>query len=198
MSDKSRFELWADKGLTLTDRLETAPAVKRDIDPAIMEQSIQRGDLLQEIRLKRYPSIEVSFDNLYAGTYRGTLDELEQKLFEIGYRNNATAYVEITDKLGPDDGSYSQQIVKESGEFPNLQISRPFGMIPLYNRVKLQNHITTFVDGDVVHILAHQETSAWLQPLRHLTVSEGDANIGIREFRQAWKDQFEEELPQPL
>jgi len=198
MTNKSRIELWTDKGLTITDRLKTKPAIERDIEPALLEQKLQRGDLLQKIRLRRYPSIEVDFNELYAGTYRGSLDELEQKLFQIGYRNNPSSYVEVTDKLGPDDSSYLRLIIKEDTEFPHLNIDRPLGMIPLYNRVKLQNHITTFVDGDVVHILAHQEASAWLQPLRHLTVSEGKAEIGIREFRQAWKDQFGEELPQPL
>jgi len=194
----NRLDLWADKGLTLTDRLKTKPAVNRDIEPAVLEQKLQRGDLLQKIRLRRYPSIEVDFDTLYAGTYRGSLDELEQKLFQIGYRNNATSYVEVTQRLGPDDGSYSRQIIKEDSKFPHLNIDRPLGMIPIYNRVKLQNHITTFVDGDVIHILAHREISAWLQPLRHLAISEGDAEIGIREFRQSWRDEFGESLPQPL
>lgn len=198
MADKSRLELWADKGFTLTDRIKSRPALKRDIEPAVLEEKLQRGDILQEIRLKRYPSIEVDFDTLYAGTFRGSLQELEQKLFNMGYRNNPTSYVEVTDRLGPDDGSYSQQIIKEDTEFPHLNIGRPVNMVPLYNRLKLQNHVTTFIDGDVVHILAHQETSAWLQPARHLTVSEGDAEIGIREFRQAWSDEFGESLPQPL
>lgn len=193
-----KLDLWLDKGFTLTDRLDTKPAVQRDIDQDILDEKLQRGDILQEIRLRRYPSIEVELDRLYAGSFRGTLDELEQKLFDMGYRNNPTAYVESTDELGPDDGSYAQQIIKEDSELPNLNVERPFGMIPLYSRLKLQNHIATFVDDEFIHILSHQEISAWLQPIRHLTISEGDGEIGIREFRQSWSDEFNEELPTPL
>lgn len=193
-----RISSWLEKGLTARARLLVDPAVQRDIDEQVLEQKLQRGDLTQRIRLRRYPSIEVDFDTLYAGTYRGSLDELEQKLFEIGYRNNPTAYVEVTDRLGPDDGSYARQIIKEDSEFPHLPVDRPLNMVPLYNRLKLQNHVTTFVDEDRVHILAHQETSAWIQPGRHLSVSEGDAKIGIREFRQAWDDEFGVSIPKPL
>jgi len=190
----SRLKLWREKGLTLTDRFKTKSAVDRDIEPALLQEKLQRGDLAQEARLKYYPSIEVSFDALYAGTFRGSKRELEQRMFDMGYRNNPTAYVEITDRLGPDDGSYAQQIIKEDTDFPHLNIDRPINDVPVWNRIKLQNHATIFKEG----ILAHQETSAWLQPARHLTVSEANARIGIREFRDSWFDEFGESLPEPL
>jgi len=194
----SKLDLWQDKGLTITDRLKTEPAINRDIDEAVLQEKLKRGDLAQEARLKYYPSIEVDFDNLYAGTFRGSRRELQQKMFDMGFRNNPTSYVEVTDEFGPDEGSFAQVIVKEDTEFPHLNVDRILGSIPLWNRVKLQNHVAIFKDGEVFHILAHQETSAWLQPLRHLTVSEANARIGIREFRDAWFDEFKEELPSPL
>lgn len=198
MANKSRLELWADRGFSLTDRLKTKPAVKRDIDPAILDEKLRRGSIVQQARLKRYPSIEVDFDELYAGTFRGSRLELKRRLFDMGFRNNPTAYVEITDKFGPDDGSFAQHIIKEDTDFPHLKIDRPLGSLPLWNRVKLQNHIALYEQRDVIHILAHQEASAWLQPARHLAVSEANAEIGIREFRESWMDEFGEELPQPL
>lgn len=201
MVDKSKAELWKDKGLTLRDRLGKPPAVRRDgVDEEQLNKSMVRGDLSQHLRLKFYPSIEVEFDKLYAGSYDGTLVELEHKLFEMGYRNNPTAYVEVTEQFGPDDGSYCRQRVVEDDEFPYLGIGRPFGLVTWWNRLKVQVHAATFVDEarDLVHILAHWEASAWLQPIRHVTVSKADGVVGTREFRERWFDEFDEQLPQPL
>lgn len=199
--DKSKLQLWKDKGLTLTDRLSAPRAVSRpDIDTSVLDRKIERGDISQELRLKYYPSIEIPFSDMYAGSYSGSLDELEDKLFSMGFRNNPTAYVEITDEFGPDDGSYARQVITEDQEFPYLGLSRPFGLVTWWNRVKEQVHIAVFIDDskDLIHISAHFEASAWLQPARHLTVSTPSSRIGVREFRQSWFDEFDEELDKPL
>lgn len=196
MSDESRIELWADKGLTITDRLETTPAVKRDIDQSLLDQKLQRGDLLQRIRLRRYPSIEVDFDTLYAGSVQGDIDDAKQKLFEIGFRNGPLAYVEVTEKFGPDDGSLWLNIIRETGSFPNVPLNNFVG----FRRIKDQIHISIFRDEkrDMVHVLAHREKSAALQPLRHLTISQGDAERGVRDFRDVWVDTFNNNVSTPL
>jgi len=198
MASESRYGLWLKKGLTLRDRFKTKPAVQRDIDESLLQTKLERGSLQQKIRLKYYPSIEVDFDRLYAGTYRGTKADLINKLFEMGYRNNPTSYVEITDNFGPDDASFAKHIVEEDIGFPHLNVERPLGILPIWNRRKIQTHVTIYVEGDEIHMLAHQEVSAPLQPVRHLTISESDAEIGIREFREDWFDQFGEKLPTPL
>lgn len=199
--NKSKAELWADKGLTLTDRVNHPPASQRDgVSESVLENSKERGDLSQKLRLKYYPSIEVELDNLYAGSFKGSLDELEEKLFSAGFRNNSTAYVEVTERFGPDDGSYARQRITESQEFPYLGVGRPFGIVTWWNRVKKQVHVTVYVDedSDWIHLAAHLEASAWLQPVRHITVSEGSARLGIREFNEAWKDEHKKELAKPL
>lgn len=197
----NKLQLWKEKGLTLNDRLQTKPAVRRDgIEESTLERKKERGDIAQNIRLRFYPSIRVDFGDLYAGTFEGTLQEFEDEVFDIGYRNNPTAYVEITERFGPDDGSYARQVVTEDEEFPYLGIGRPLGHITYWNRIKLQNHITVYAEPEKkwVHILAHREASAWLQPARHLTVSEGDAKIGIEEFRQRWEREKGTPIPSPL
>lgn len=199
--EKSKLELWAEKGLTARDRLNHPPAARRSgVSQDTLERKLGRGDLSQELRLKYYPSIEVEFQELYAGSYKGTLEELEEMLFAAGYRNNPTAYVEITERFGPDDGSYARQRITESQEFPYLGAGRPFGVVTWWNRIKEQVHVTAFVeeDSDWIHLAAHMEASAWLQPVRHVTVSEASARLGIREFREAWLDEHEEELATPL
>lgn len=191
---KSKIDLWREKGLTLQGRLNAdPPAVDRDgIPKDVLDDKIQRGDITQELRLRYYPTIDLTEkkENYYAGTFEGTLEELEDKLYNIGYRNNPTAYVEVMDGLGPDDGSYARVEITESQEFPYLGISRPFGVVTWWNRLKEQNHLTTFVDGDQVHVFVHKEASAWLQPIRHVTVSEGD-DIGSDEFDIRWDNEYE-------
>jgi hypothetical protein len=194
----SRYDLWIKKGLTLTDRLNAVPAVDRDIDPGLTEKKINRGGFQQQLRLKYYPSIKVDFDSLYAGTFRGSKEELVNKLFDMGYRNNPTSYVEVTDEFGPDDGSFAKHKVEEDVGFPHLNIDRPLGILPIWNRVKHQTQVVIYVDGEEIHMLAHEETSAPLQPMRHLTIQQTDAVIGIRELREDWFDQFDTKLPAPL
>lgn len=204
MSDsvgQSKIELWREKGLTLQNRLGHPPAANREsVDEDVLSEKITRGDIVQEIRLRFYPSVELDFNTFYAGSIDSDLDEVESMLFEVGFRNNPTAYVEITEKFGPDDGSYSRQFITEDDEFPYLGIGRPIGVVTWWNRLKLQYHITTFVDEDrdLTHLVCHREASAWLQPARHITVSEGEGRIGVRDFRNFWKDEFGEELRAPL
>lgn len=193
-----RLESWLSKGLTATARLQTEPAVDKDIDEDLLQTKLNRGSFQQRIRLEYYPSIEVDTSTLYAGTFYGSKEELVGKLFQMGYRNNPTAYVEVTDRFGPDDGSFAKHKVEEDVGFPHANIDRPLGILPVWNRVKSQTHATVYVDGDKVHILAHQEVSAPLQPVRHLSVSDSNARIGIREFKEDWFDEFGERLSTSL
>jgi len=193
--DESKIELWKKKGLTLRDRLNADPPATsvESISQDLLDQKLERGDILQELRLKYYPTIDLTEkkDDYYVGSFSGTLEELEDMLFSIGYRNNPTAYVEVMDGLGPDDGSYARVEVTESQEFPYLGIGRPFGIVTWWNRIKEQNHLTTFVEDDYVHVFVHKEASAWLQPIRHLTVSEG-SDIGGEEFSLRWEEKYDE------
>lgn len=202
MPNKSKVEMWKDKKLASTGRLRKPAAVERDeIDDELLEQKISRGDLIQKARLRFYPSIEIDFFDFYAGSVSDlSLTEVEDVLFDIGFRNNPIAYVEVTDKFGPDDGSFARQFITEDDEFPYLGTSRPLGVVTWWNRIKIQYHVTTFVDEDrgMIHILCHRESSAWLQPARHLTVSEPEGKIGSRDFRDFWEDEFGEELPAPM
>ncbi|EGQ44204.1 MAG: hypothetical protein J07AB43_02630 [Candidatus Nanosalina sp. J07AB43] len=195
--DQSKIEMWREKGLTLRSRLnaDPPPVDRDDIPQSTLQNKIERGDVIQELRLRFYPSIGLTErkNDYYAGSFRGSIDEFEDKAYSIGYRNNPTAYVEIIDGLGPDDGSYARIEITESQEFPYLGFDRPFGIVTWWNRVKEQNHLTTFIDEeeDLVHIFVHKEASAWLQPIRHATVSEGD-NIGAKEFTLRWEDNYEQ------
>lgn len=198
-AEETNLELWKKKGLTLTDRLDVPTASGRsNVPQEVLDRKYERGDVVQQARLKFYPSIDISdkFASFYAGSFNGTREELEDRLFKIGYRNNPTAYVEVSERFGPDDGSFARNRITESQEFPYLGVGRPFGIVTWWNRVKEQVHVTYFIDEemDLIHLAAHIEASAWLQPARHLTVSEGDGHIGVREFRQDWKDEYDEEL----
>jgi len=197
MSDisKSKLELWREKGLTLRDRLDADPPAVNidDIPQDTLDDKIERGDIAQELRLRYYPSINLTEkkNDYYVGSFDGSLDEFEDLVFDLGYRNNPTAYVEVIDGLGPDDGSYARVEITESQEFPYLGIGRPFGVVTWWNRLKEQNHLTTFVEDDYVHVFVHKEASAWLQPIRHVTVSEG-SGIGADEFDLRWSDKYEQ------
>jgi len=201
MPDKSKVDLWLDRGLTLRDRHDNPPVTARsNVSTEKINEKIERGDIGQELRLRYYPSVYLTsiFKDLYVGSIEATLDQAEEMLYEIGYRNNPTAYVEYTEQQGPDDGSYAKHTITESQEFPYLGIGRPFGLVTWWNRVKEQVHVTTFMDGDMIHFAAHKEASAWLQPVRHATVSSGDADIGVREFSRDWEDNYETELQKVL
>lgn len=199
----------------ITDRIDKIPrprdeigrgkpaAVRReDLDRQILEETWDRGDGAQRFRLRVYPTVDIPIDEIYAGSVPLSvgLDGLEQKLYDIGFRNNPTAYVEITEEFGPDDGSYSKQVIEADTEFPHLGVERPFGLVTWWNRTKDQYHATIFVDEErqMFHIGCHREASAWSQPVRHVTISEGDGMVGARDFRDFWYDEFSEELPRPL
>lgn len=199
--DDTKLEMWKKKGLTLRARMDAnPPAVDRDDIPEdTLEEKLERGDILQKLRLRYYPTLDITKkkNNFYVGTVKKSLDELEDLIFKIGYRNNPTAYVETIEGLGTDDGSYARNEITESQEFPYLGIGRPFGIVTWWNRVKEQNHLTTFVDGDYVHIFVHKEASAWLQPIRHVTLSEGD-DQGSAEFKLRWNEKYDIELQNVL
>lgn len=194
---KEKFNLWRDANKGFKSRFMNAakdPAAKRDDLPDLQVQmKMERGDKLQEARLKRYPSIDVDRDKLLAGTIPGDLEEAEDRLNTLGFRNNPTAYVEVTEENGPDDGSYSRQIVTETGG--RLDIPRVTNQPLFFRRVKDQIHLALYELQDEVEVLAHRERSAWLQPARHVLVNDASARRGVRDLRDIWFDEFEEEMP---
>lgn len=193
---REKVNLWrdADKGLkTRFSSEKLDPPIQRgDISSVQVEQKIQRGTRLQEARLKYYPSIDVSHSELFAGEYEGTVSEAKNTLMDLGFRNNPTAYVEVSDELGPDEGSFCRNMISETGA--GNRLPAVFGQPSLFRRIKRQIHVCVFDADDTVHFLAHEERSAWLQPMRHVFVNDAEGRIGTRDFRDLWYDTFGEEL----
>lgn len=191
-----KFRLWRQEGTGLKSRFDSellAPAIDRDdISSLIVNNKIDRGDQLQELRLRYYPSINVDRAKLFAGMIPGDLQDAEDALLEMGFRNNPTAYVEVTEQHGPDDGSYARVEVTETGARFNIP---QFAIHPsLYKRMKRQLHATIYeVDNGVIFLL-HDERAAWLQPMRHVFINDVSARVGVRDFRDLWYDTFQQEL----
>lgn len=192
----SKFQLWRKEGVGVksrfSDALEPSARDRDDISPLLLDQKIERGDTLQELRLKHYPSINVDRDKLFAGYINENKDAAEDLLIELGFRNNPTAYVEVTEENGPDDGSYARTFVTETGgrfDIPKLAPNPSF-----YKRMKRQLHVVIYDVGDRTEFLVHDERSAWLQPARHVIVNDAEAQVGVRDFRDLWFDQFGREL----
>lgn len=193
---RNKLFLWRSSRRGLKSRFSDdvkSPAISRDDIPDVQVSSkIKRGGNLQELRLRYYPSIDVNKDEMFAGRMEGDLEDARDRLFDLGFRNNPTAYVEITDEHGPDDGSYSKQVITEDGtthDIPRITQQPSF-----WKRLKEQFHITVYqLDGEVL-FLAHKEVSAWLQPARHLIKNDASKRIGVRDFRDQWYDEFGEEL----
>lgn len=176
----------------LTSEVKEAVEIRDDIPDVLVANKLKRGDLLQKARLQYYPSIDVDKDQLYAGEIEGDLGDAEEKLLQLGFRNNPTAYVEVTEEHGPDDGSYSLQQISEDGG--RTDIPRITSQPSYWKRTKLQFHVALYELQERVLFLAHKEISAWLQPARHVWDGEASARIGVRDFRDMWFDEFEEEL----
>lgn len=189
--------LWRESGkgfkARFSSELEDPPLDRDDLPDLVVNQKVERGNIMQRARLKRYPSIDVDLDRLYAGEVEADLEEAVDMLNRMGFRNNPTAYVEVTEEHGPDDGSYSRTFVSETGtrfDMPKL-VEFP----SVYKRIKRQIHITVYKVKDKVIFLAHEEKSAWLQPARHVFVNDASARVGVRDFRDLWYDEFNRELP---
>lgn len=194
---RNKLQLWVSRNRGVKSRVLSnakPSALNRDDIPDVQVSSkIKRGDILQEARLKYYPSIDVDKCTLYAGEMRNaSLEDAENRLIDIGYRNNPTAYVEVTSEHGPDDGSYSRQEITEDGG--RLDIPQISNQPAYWKRLKLQNHVTLYELEDRVIFLAHKEVSAWLQPARHVVNNDASARMGVRDFRNSWYDEFGEEL----
>lgn len=194
-----KFNLWRDRNKGLKNRLSSdlkGSALDRTDVPTIrVREKMDRGDRVQRARLERYPSIDVDKEALYAGEIEGDLDDAEDLLEDLGYRNNPTAYVEITDEDGPDDGSYSKQFITESGQTGRKDIPALLGGMPqLYRRVKEQVHVVVFEQEDTVEFLTHRERSTFLQPMRHVVIPEANARKGVRDFRNDFYDEAGVEL----
>lgn len=193
---KNKAILWASRKRGIKSRFLSnvkASAMERDDVPDVLvANKIKRGDIAQELRLRYYPSIDVNFNQLFAGEMKGTLGDARNRLIQLGFRNNPTAYVEITEEHGPDDGSYSKQFITEDGG--RLDIPQVTNQPALWKRLKEQYHVTIYEVNDKVIFLAHKELSAWLQPARHVVDNEVSARIGVRDFRDFWYDEYEEEL----
>lgn len=191
-----KFQLWRQEGTGFKSRFspELLPPVvdREDLSSLMINNKIDRGDQLQKIRLRRYPSINVDRAKLFAGMIRGDKEDAENSLLEMGFRNNPTAYVEVTEQHGPDDGSYARVEVTETGARFNVP---QFALHPsLYKRMKRQIHAVIYEVENGVLFLTHDERSAWLQPMRHVLVNDASARVGVRDFRDLWFDTFGEEL----
>lgn len=176
----------------ISDDVKPAPLRRDDIPDVLSANKLKRGDQLQRLRLKYYPSIDVEKEKLYAGEIQGDLGDAEEALLQLGFRNNPTAYVEVTEEHGPDDGSYSRQEITEDGgrtDIPRISQQPSF-----WKRLKTQLHITVYQLQERVIFLCHKEASAWLQPARHVWKNDATARIGVRDFRDIWFDEYNEEL----
>ena len=169
------------------------PAMQReDIPDVLVSNKMKRGDFLQKARLKYYPTVDVDFNELYAGEMRGSFEDARQKLLQLGYRNNPTSYVEVTDEHGPDDGSYAKQFITEDGS--KIDIPQVTNQPAFWKRLKMQYHVVLYELQERVLFLCHKEVSAWLQPARHVVRGDVSARIGVRDFREMWYDEFGESL----
>jgi len=193
---RNKVYLWRSSNRGIKSRLTQAvdsSAVQRDDIPGVqVTNKLKRGNRLQQARLKYYPTIDVDKDKLYAGEMQGDIGDAEEKLFQLGFRNNPTAYVEVTEEDGPDDGSYSLQLISEDGT--RKDIPRFSNQPSFWKRTKLQFHVALYELQERVIFLCHKEISAWLQPARHVWKTDPSARIGVRDFRDRWFDEFEEEL----
>ena len=194
-----KFNLWRDtnKGFKnrFSNRVQDSALDRADVPTIRVREKMNRGDRVQEARLERYPSIDVDKDNLYAGEIEGDLDDAEDLLEDLGYRNNPTAYVEITEEDGPDDGSYAKQFITESGQTGRKDIPVLLGGMPqLYRRMKEQVHVVVFEQEETVEFLAHRERSTFLQPMRHVFINNANARKGVRDFRNEFYDEAGTEL----
>lgn len=191
-----KINLWrdAEKGFKtrFNAKVKDSAVERADVPDVLVQTKIKRGDRLQQARLRFYPSIDVDREKLFAGRMDGDISDAEDRLVAMGYRNNPTAYVEVTDKNGPDDGSYSRNFITETGG--RFDIPRVNQQPSLFRRVKRQIHVTLYDVPDGVEFLAHEEQSAWLQPARHVVANDAEAEVGVRDFRDNWWDEFGEEL----
>lgn len=193
---RTKLKLWTSRKRGIKSRVfseaREAVTARDDIPNILVSKKIERGDRLQKARLRYYPSINVDHDVLFAGRTNVGLDETEDMLLEMGFRNNPTAYVEVSDRRGPDDGSYALQHITETGG--RFDIPRVSQQPSYWKRAKRQIHVALFETPEGTEILAHEEISAWLQPARHVVDGDATARIGVRDLRDLWYDEFGEEL----
>jgi hypothetical protein len=196
---RSKTRLWRESSKGIKSRFTNAakdPPLKRDdVRTSLVQDKINRGGILQRLRLSRYPSIDVDFSRVYAGSIEGDKEEAKNKLMQAGFRNGPLAYVEVTDRFGPDDGSFWLHVITETGKFPFIE-----NRTGLFRRVKDQIHVVVWEDPErsLTHLGAHREQSALLQPARHTAINDSNAMRGERDLRNKWIDTFGEELPRPL
>jgi len=204
-----KLALWIDTDKGLKSRINTKkPVVARsDIPQVKTQRSLDRGERLQRARLRRYPSLDVNHRELFAGWLPNTLDQALETLYEVGFRDNPTAYVEVSDELGPDDWSLSLQSVTETGG--DRIVPQITSRVRHYRRMKRQIHLALYsvkesdseysmfdsTADEITVVYAHEERSAWLQPMRHVTVNNSSARVGVRDFREKWYDETGSELP---
>lgn len=196
---RNKIQLWRESSKGIKSRLNTdiqPPALDRDdVLTSLTKEKMQRGGRLQRWRLENYPSIDVDFADVYAGSIEGDKDDAQEFLMELGFRNGPFAYVEVTEEFGPDDGSYWLHTITETGKFPYIE-----NRLGLFRRVKDQVHVAVWEDVDrgMVHFGAHREQSALLQPARHVAVGDSQIERGVEDFRNKVKHEMGAELPRPL
>lgn len=188
---RTKLQLWRESSKGLKSQFTNSvkePVFRRsDINTAMVQERMERGDRIQKIRLRRYPSIDIEFDRVYAGSIEGDLDDAREILMDAGFRNGPFAYVEVTDEFGPDDGSYWLHIITETGKYPLVE-----NRLGIFRRIKDQIHVVTWEDKErgMVHFGAHREQSAALQPARHAVINDADARRGVRDLNNKLDDEF--------
>lgn len=196
---RTKLQIWREssKGLKsrLDDNVKDSALNRTDVRTSLVENKIDRGNRVQSARLKFYPSIDVDFETVYAGSIEGSTKDAKDALMQIGFRNGPLGYVEVTEEFGPDDGSFWLHIVSETGKFPFID-----NRVGAFRRIKDQIHTVIWEDKDrgMTHLGAHRERSAILQPARHAVIRKGDAARGVRDLRNKWSDELGEGLPRPL
>jgi hypothetical protein len=195
---KNKARLWISRSRGLKSPIlgdTKSPALERDDIPDVqVTNKIKRGDLAQELRLRYYPTVDINLNEYYAGEIPGaTIDDVTNRLLQMGMRNNPTAYVEVTDEYGPDDASYAKQFITEDGS--RIDVPQISAQPTFWKRLKNQYHVVLYDVNDSIILACHKEVSAWLQPARHVAQPGVSGRLGVRDFRQMWFDEFDEELP---
>jgi len=193
---KDKAKLWLSRNRGLKSRVladvKKPVAHRQDVKQLQVRQSVRRGNEMQKLRLKYYPSIDIPYNKLFSGKIKGTLGDAEDKLVNLGFRNDPTAYVEVTKEYGPDNGSFSKQYISETGG--RIDIPRVTQQPTFWKRTKEQVHTTCFEVGDEIHFCTHKELSAWLEPARHVFANDVSARQGVQQFRWMWFNEYDEEL----
>jgi len=174
------------------DNLKPPVESREDILSSRLDEMMEEADFGQRKRLSRIPSIDVSREDLYAGTMPVSKKRAKELLKDMGFRSKPTAYVEVVDGT-PDGGAYARNRVVELER--RVDIPQLFGVVSPINRVKDQLTITLFSDGESTDVLAHRVQYPMGQPTISVSREGEVAKHGVRQFRSLVQQELGRELP---